>query len=168
MMIVDNDEDAIVDEWVSITNEMMEKYQELVDRLKGCLEDLRERKKPEIRKKEDAMQEERFKGRMEGELKIEETKLEMKKKNENQDIIVNGNIQVKLPKLVITKFEGIHLDWFRFWNQFDTEIDKVEISAISKFSYLKEFLVTKVRPLIDGLPFTHEGYYCFISQVWKT
>ena len=61
MMIVDNVEDAIVDEWVSITNKMMEKYQELVDRLKGCLEDLRERKNPEIRKKEDAMQEERFK-----------------------------------------------------------------------------------------------------------
>ena len=105
---------------------------------------------------------------MEGELKIEDTKLEMKKKNESQDIVVNGNTQVKLPKLVITKFEGTHLDWFRFWNQIDTKIDKVEIRAISKFSYLKEFLVTKVRALIDGLPFTPEGYYCFISQVWKT
>ena len=31
MMIVDNVEDAIVDEWVSITNEKMERYQELVD-----------------------------------------------------------------------------------------------------------------------------------------
>ena len=26
--------------------------------------------------------------------------------NEDKDIIVNRNIQVKLPKLVITKFEG--------------------------------------------------------------
>ena len=158
MMIVDNVEDAIVDEWVSITNEKMERYRELVDRLKGCLEDLREKKEAEIRKKEDEMQEERFKRRMEEELKIEEMKLEMKKKNEDKDIIVNRNIQVKLPKLVITKFEGTHLDWFRFWNQFEIEIDKVEISAISKFSYLKEFLVPKVRALIDGLPFTPEGY----------
>ena len=95
---------------------------------------------------------------MEEELKIEEMKLDMKKKNEDKDIIVNSNIQVKLSKLAITKFEGTHLDWFRFWNQFETEIDKVEISAISKFSYLKEFLVPKLRALIDGLPFTPEGY----------
>ena len=50
------------------------------------------------------------------------------------------------------------LDWFRFWNQFETEIDQVQISPISKFSYLKELLVPKVRLLIDGLPFTSEGY----------
>ena len=40
MMIGDNVEDLIVDEWVNITDEKMEWYQELVDRLKGCLEDL--------------------------------------------------------------------------------------------------------------------------------
>ena len=62
------------------------------------------------------MQEERFKRRMEEELKIEEMKPEMKKKKEYKDIIVNGNTQVNLPKLVITKFEGIHLDWFQFLN----------------------------------------------------
>ena len=64
VMIVDNAEDAIVDEQVSITNEKMEKYQELVDRLKGCLEDLREKEEAEIKKKEDEMQEERFERRM--------------------------------------------------------------------------------------------------------
>ena len=95
---------------------------------------------------------------MEEELKIEEMKLDMEKKNEDKDIIVNSNIQIKLSKLAITKFEGTHLDWFRFWNQFETEIDKVEISAISKFPYLREFLVPKLRALIDGLPFTPEGY----------
>ena len=80
MMIADNVEDAIVDEWVSITKEKMERYQELVDQLKGCLEDSPENKEVEIRKKEDEMQEERFKRRMKNELKIEEMKLEMKKK----------------------------------------------------------------------------------------
>ena len=71
---------------------------------------------------------------------------------------MNENSQVKLPKPVITKFEGTHMDWFRFWNQFEVGIEKVEISAISKFSYLKEFLVPKVKALIDGLPFTFGGY----------
>ena len=75
----DNDvEDEILDEWVKITNEKMETYQELVDQLKGCLEDLRENKEAEIWKQEDEMQEESFKRRMEEELKIEEIKLEMK------------------------------------------------------------------------------------------
>ena len=32
---------------------------------------------------------------------------------------------VKLPKLMITKFKGTPLDWFRFWNQFESKIDKV-------------------------------------------
>ena len=88
----------------------LERYQELVDRLNGYLEELHEKKEAEIRKKEDEMQEERFKRRREIELNIEEMKLEMKLKNEDKDMILNMNIQVKLPKLVITKFEGTHLD----------------------------------------------------------
>ena len=64
---------------------------------------------------------------------------------------------MKLPKLKITKFEGTALDWLPFWNQFETEIDQVQISPIRKFSYLKELLVPKVRLLIDGPPFTSEG-----------
>ena len=39
----------------------MERYQELVDRSKGCLKDLCEKKEADIRKKENEMQEERFK-----------------------------------------------------------------------------------------------------------
>ena len=66
--------------------------------------------------------------------------------------------KVKLPKLVISKFEGTVLDWFHFWNQFETEIDKQNISPVTNFSYLKEFLFPQVRKLINGLPFTPEGY----------
>ena len=50
------------------------------------------------------------------------------------------------------------LDWFRFWNQFQSEIDKAEVGLVSKFSYLKELLIPKVWLIIDGLPFTSEGY----------
>ena len=47
----------------------MENYQELVDRLKECLDDLRGKKGAKIRKKEDEMQEERFKRKIEEELR---------------------------------------------------------------------------------------------------
>ena len=52
MMIEKNFDDEIVDEWAKIEIEKMERYQELVDRFKECLQDLREKKQAEIRKKE--------------------------------------------------------------------------------------------------------------------
>ena len=81
-------------------------------------------------------------------------------------MIVNRNIQFKLPMLVRTRFEDTNLDCLQFWNQFYTEIEKFEISAISKFSYLKEFLIPKVRALIDNLPFTPEMYARANSILW--
>lgn len=86
------------------------------------------------------MQEERFKLRMKEELKTEEMKLKMKKKiEEKKDVVVNGEkrVQVILPSIIITKFEGSSLYWFRFWNQVETKIDKLKVSPISKFLYLK-------------------------------
>ena len=53
----------------------------------------------------------------------------------------------KLPKLVISKFEGTHLDWMRFWNQIETKIDKANLTQ-----------VPRVRTSVDGLPFTTEGH----------
>ena len=49
---------------------------------------------------------------MEGELNIEEMKLDMKKKNEDKDIIGNKNIQVKLLKLLKTKLQVTHLQLY--------------------------------------------------------
>ena len=65
---------------------------------------------------------------------------------------------MKLPKLVISKFKGSHLDWFRFWNQFEAGIENADCSQIAKFSHLKELLPDRVRLLVDGLPLTTEGY----------
>ena len=95
-------------------------------------------------------------------MKIEEMKKEMNKMDfefcRNEIVIYDENISVKLCKLKITKFGGTALDWFWFWNQFETEIDQFQISPISRFLYLKELLVPKVRLLIDGLLFISEGY----------
>ena len=59
---------------------------------------------------------------------------------------------------MITKFNGTPLDCLRFWNQFEAEIDKADVEAMMKFSYLKELVDPKVRSTIDGLPFSTEGY----------
>ena len=52
-----------------------------------------------------------------------------------------GGAGVKLPILVITKFQGTHLDWMRFWNQYETEIDKSNITQVAQLSYLRELRV---------------------------
>ena len=97
---------------------------------------------------------------MQEELKIQEMKLQMKSKvYEKRDKIVNEErVNVKLLKLVITKFDGTSVDWFHFCNQFESQIDKAEVGLVNNFSYLKELLIPRVRKLIDGLPITSEGY----------
>jgi Fe2+ transport system protein B len=63
----------------------------------------------------------------------------------------------KLPKLVITPFNGSYHNWLRFWGQFSASIDATDIPDVMKFSYLKELMEPKIRTCIDGLPFTTEG-----------
>ena len=89
--------------------------------------------------------------------KKEEREKEEKRK---EDSLLNDCkvSKTKLPKLVITKFDGTHLDWFRFWNQFESQIDKCDLAQLPKFSYLKELVIPKVCLLIDSLPFMSEGY----------
>ena len=91
----------------------------------------------ETRRKADLIQEESFRRRIEEVVKIEEMKMEMKEKSFefSRDEIVKSDekVHVKLPKLKITKFEGTTLDRFRFWNQFQTEINQVQRHPISKF-----------------------------------
>ena len=50
------------------------------------------------------------------------------------------------------------MDSMRFWNQYEAEIEKSDISSVSKFSYLKELLIPSVRATIDALPLIREGY----------
>ena len=75
-----------------------------------------------------------FRRKIQEELKVQKMK---SKDYEKRDKVVNEErVNIKLPKLIITKFDGTSLDWFRFWNQFESdwsEIDKTEISPASKF-----------------------------------
>ena len=94
-------------------------------------------------------------------------KLQAKSKEHDKRVkIVNEEkINVKLPKLIITTFDGSSLELFRLWSKFEREID-----PISKFYYLKELLISRGRLLIDHLPFTSEGYSgaksIFLGKFW--
>ena len=66
--------------------------------------------------------------------------------------------QVKLPKLVISKFNGTYLDWLRFWEQFTSQIDKSAIADGAKLTYLQKLPEEKPKQEIMGLPFSSDGY----------
>ena len=119
----------------------------------------------------DAEQEEkRIQRRLEEERRILEMQMEVKKKEEREKeekkkeyseySLLNDCkfSKTKLPKLVVTKFDGTHFDWFRFWNQFESQIDKCDLPQVSKFFYLNGLIIPKVHLLIDSLPFMSEGY----------
>ena len=92
------------------------------------------------------------------EVKLQETKAKFKAEHEENTHSETTNIQAKLPKLVITKFNGTFTDWSRFWGQFTESIDKSSLPAITKFSYLGELLDDKVRKAVEALPYSAEGY----------
>lgn len=137
-----DDEDDIR-KWSTGIEKSLVEYEKAVEGFEELERSLREEETREIQEKE------------------ERSKWEIKKKFEakaDEKESESGKPKAKLPKLVITKFQGTHLDWQRFWGQFEAEIDKSDIGPVAKFSYLKELLVPRVRATIDGLPFTSEGY----------
>ena len=147
-------------EWSCVMEEKMACFDDAVDKLNSAISNVEKEEGAKAKHEENIIQEEMFRRRMQEELKIYEMKLQMKSKEyESRDKFGNEErVNVKLPKLVITKFDGTSLDWFRFWKQFENEIVKSELGPVSKFSYLKELLIPRVRLLIEGLPFISEGY----------
>ena len=162
--IEENEDPLKVEEWGAEFEEKAKHYEQVVEELTNAIETLeqhRERTRIENERREEEL---RLQKRFEEEQRIEEMKLRLREQyekkhgEEKNPTHKEHDVKVKLPKLTITKFNGTPIDWMRFWNQFSAEIDKTKISNVSKFSYLKELLDSKVRLLVDGLPFTSEGY----------
>ena len=153
-----------VKQWTLQMEEKIAGFEELMAELQTAVKDLQKKTVQEARKEEEQREEDKRKRHYEEEMKLEEEKMRMKHEFEKNveeaksKSLKESKTNAKLPKLVITKFQGTPLDWQRFWSQFETEIDKAEIGQVAKFSYLKELLISKVRLSIDGLPFTSEGY----------
>ena len=118
--------------------------------------------KEDIRSKAAQQEEDEYQRRKQRQLEeLEIQKLQANVSKESSKVSErpkNEIYKVRLPKLVITPFNGTYEDWPRFWSQFEVEIDKNTIPQVTKFSYLKELVEPKVRVLVDGLPFNSEGF----------
>ena len=126
LMISESEESKAIDEFTTKIEEDMARFDGVVSELEKSVKQLNDGEQAKTRSKVDQEQEENFRKRYEEEMRLEEMRMEMRKKyvdSEGKKSASESN-KVKLPKLVISKFEGTALDWFRFWNQFETEIDK--------------------------------------------
>ena len=162
---IEADEDPTeVREWSQEIEGELAEFEDLAEELQTKMRALQREEQQIITREEDELKEEARKREFEEVLKLEEAKLDVKRRFEKEIGELRGRSmkeqqgRVKLPKLVISKFEGTHIDWQRFWSQFETEIDNSDVAQVTKFSYLKESLLPKVRLTIDGLPLTTEGY----------
>ena len=136
-----------IDEW---TNEIEGLYDQPLQKVQKLLNELQIADRLEQMREQEGMEEQRKQKRYREKLEIEEMKLKMKREYEKESKTKNETEQnkphVKLPKLTISAFKGTHLDWHRFWSQFESEIDRAELAQVTKFNYLKEMLQPKVQP----------------------
>ena len=157
MFEAEKEEDEIVEHGKEI-EERVSVFEKTIDQLDVTIKECKQVKthaEEKEKEKHDAQLREK---RYDKEMRFEKAKLEQKLKYQKKTEKKEQDINAKLPKLVITKFKGTPADWLRFWGQFAAEVDAANVSQITKFSYLKEFLEPQVRSSIDSLLFTTEGY----------
>ena len=134
-------EKDVIKDWSLGIQAELAKYEKVVEELQELEQKLRKQAARETQEKEKA-------------------KLDIKKKFEAKTIEKASNadkLNVTLPKLVITKFHGTHLDWHRFWGQVKTTIDKSDIGQVAKVSYsctCKNYYYQQLELSSMGCPLT--------------
>ncbi|XP_045770451.1 uncharacterized protein LOC123870978 [Maniola jurtina] len=94
-------------------------------------------------------------------LKIFQNKTEISSTNRTADTITS----CRLPKLNLPEFEGDILSWHQFWDQFQSNIDKRNITEVDKLLYLKSSLKGEARKAIEGLDTTNKNYSIAIKTL---
>ena len=72
--------------------------------------------------------------------------------------MVKPIINAKLSKLLMAKSYGSCICCMRLWNQFETEIVKINLHSVSKCFVLQKNLKPKVYLLVEGLIFSLRDY----------
>eukprot|EP00795_Rhopilema_esculentum_P000485 gene485-10161_t len=112
-----------VKKWRIGIEERLKEFQPIAAGMKEIIESF----KHDAKKKEQEVDLELERQKFEQRLQLEAKLVELKGRSLVGEKPVTA---VKLPKLSITKFKGTHIDWFRFWNQFETEVDKQNLDPL--------------------------------------
>ena len=110
-----------VEEWESKYRDVVARYNIPMDDIKSKLRSFKEMEKQNATRMEQT---------------IVEMQLHMKKKEEYDAIKLDRNtLNVNLSRLRITMFNGTYIYWFRFWDQFESEIDRSTVSIFFTLRY---------------------------------
>ena len=110
------EEIAALQEWNDRLDAKLEKADSDVERVRTWLDDHRKEKEAHAQEQ-----------KLHFEAKLHKTKLDMQAGLTSQhppQVQALDNSQAKLPKLMITKFDGSFMDWPRFWGQFSETIER--------------------------------------------
>ena len=117
-MIGNENTEEEIEQWTENHRAIVVIYDVRIEEIKNIIFTLKIERKADNTKQEER----RIQRGLEEEKRILEMQMEMKKKEEKKKEYSLLNdckfSKAKLRKLVITKFDGTHFDWFRFWNQF--------------------------------------------------
>ena len=117
-MIGSENTEEEIEQWTENHRAIVVIYDVRIEEIKNIIFTLKIERKADNTKQEER----RIQRGLEEEKRILEMQMEMKKKEEKKKEYSLLNdckfSKAKLRKLVITKFDGTHFDWFRFWNQF--------------------------------------------------
>ncbi|XP_068670957.1 uncharacterized protein [Montipora foliosa] len=65
----------------------------------------------------------------------------------------------RLPKLELKKFHGNPIEWYPFWESFESAVHKnSNLSGVDKFNYLKSLLTGITQSVVTGLALTSANY----------
>ena len=126
----EEDEEINVGEWCELLDELLVRFDGSAEKLKEELSIASDREEVGTRRKEDLIKEERFRRRMEEDVKREEMKTEIKKKDLEFSRDQIENIW-RESKWEIPQDENKKVWRVWFWNRSKIEIDQVQISTIS-------------------------------------
>ena len=139
MMIESSAKKEAIDKWTAELDEKLEKLEQPMADIKEAIKNWERRKSIEEKNKNKKIQ--KLERRIREGKQIEEMRQELQKSSRIRGEDNNKDPKCILPKLVVSQFNGTHIDYFRFWNQFETRKDKSELSLVTKLSCLKEMVI---------------------------
>ena len=71
----------------------------------------------------------------------------------------DSKIQIKLPSIEISKYDGCLLSWSLFWDKFTVAVhSRTDLEDIQKYTYLKSYLVGDAKRAIQGISYDKDNY----------
>ena len=124
-------------QWNGQIEEKITKADDDVLRLKEWLKKAKREENQKIREEELDYERQLFETRLKFQTELNAVKSNEAEGSESAKNSARGGLatglEAKLPKLVITKFNGTFEDWPRFWGLFSEAIDKSSVASVTKF-----------------------------------